>query len=119
MILVLYKQTNIGYGLDNIFVALVFSFVIFWVVTKEKFMLLDNALFLFLGKISYGIYMFHVLGILLALNILIYLEPNFRGDNLYLNFILYMLSILFTILLSFVSFYCIEKPILKYKNKFN
>lgn len=119
LILVLYKQTNFGFGLDNIFVALVFSVTIFWVVSEKRFRVLDNSLFLFLGKISYGIYMFHVIGILLALNILLYLYPNYSGDNLYLNFVLYILSILFTVLLSYGSFQFVEKPILKYKYKFN
>jgi peptidoglycan/LPS O-acetylase OafA/YrhL len=61
---ILYKSTTIGFGLDNILAALVFGGLIFWVVNKQEFIILDHSIFLFLGKISYGIYIYHVIGVL-------------------------------------------------------
>lgn len=52
---ILNRQTTIGFGLDNIVATLVFAGLTFWVVNKQKFIILDHPLFLFLGKISYGI----------------------------------------------------------------
>lgn len=117
MVLILYKQTTIGFGLDNIIAALVFAGLIFLVVNKQEFIILDHSVFLFLGKISYGIYMYHVIGIVVALNVVRFLDPNYDGDGLQSNLLLYSLSLFCTFLISYGSYHFMEKKILKYKEK--
>lgn len=112
---ILYKQTKIGFGLDNIVAAMFFAASIFWVVNKQKFILLDHSIFLFLGKLSYGIYMYHVVGIIIALNIVYYFYPNYDGDGFESNFMLYALTFFCTLLISYCSYHLMEKRILKYK----
>lgn len=114
---ILYKQTTIGFGLDNILAAVVFAGLIFYVVNKQQFIILDHPMFLFLGKISYGIYMYHVIGIVMALNILRFLNPNYDGNGLQSNLLLYSLTLFFTLLISYGSYHFMEKRILKYKDR--
>lgn len=114
---ILYQGTNIGFGLDNMVAALVFASLIIWVVNKQKFYILDTSVFLFLGKISYGIYMFHVIGIVLAINAVKFIYPNYDGSGLLSNLLLYSLTMICTLLISYGSFEYLEKRILKYKEK--
>ncbi|MEN9907212.1 MAG: hypothetical protein RLZZ540_353 [Bacteroidota bacterium] len=116
-VLILYKQTAIGFGLDNILAALVFTGLIFWVVNKREFIILDHSVFLFLGKISYGIYMYHVVGIVVALNVVLFLYPDYDGNGLQSNLMLYSLTLFTTLLISYGSYHFMEKRILKYKEK--
>lgn len=113
---ILYKQPSIGLGLDNIVAAMVFAGLILWVVNKNKFIILAHPFVLFLGKISYGIYMYHVIGIIISLNIIQILFKDYDGRTpLIGNLLLYLMSLIFTISISVISYYFIEKPILKYK----
>lgn len=114
---ILYKQTTIGFGLDNILAALVFAGLIFWVVNVQKFLILDHSIFLFLGKISYGIYMYHVVGIIISLNIVLFLYPDYNGNGILSILMLYSLVLFFTFLISYFSYNFMEKRILKYKEK--
>lgn len=112
---ILYKQTSFGFGLDNIVAAIVFAIMILWVVGKIKFILLDLPISRFLGKISYGIYMYHVIAIFIALNIVKFIYPEYNGNGLQLNLILYSITLIITILISFGSYYYIEKWFLKFR----
>lgn len=65
----------------------------------------------FLGKISYGLYVYH--GLIIGFVLLF-----FKTNNLFLNnFVLYSIVILLTILLSTFSYFILEKPFLKLKSK--
>lgn len=78
---------------------------------------LNNYFFEYGGKISYGIYMYHVLGIVLSflsykkMNI----QPGFIGENL----ILYGSSIVLTLLISSISYQFYEKYFILKKIKFS
>ncbi|MFV8465662.1 acyltransferase family protein [Flavobacterium sp. LB1P62] len=69
--------------------------------------LLQNKFIQFLGKISYGIYVWHMLSIIL-------IDYYFQTD-IYIGFIL---VVLLTIVISWISFNLIELPFLKLKSKF-
>lgn len=115
---ILYKQKSIGFGLDNIIAAIIFGGIIFWVVKKQEFVFLSHPIFLFLGKISYGIYMYHVIGIYVTLNLVISFFPKLNPSQLEFNLLVYCSSILTTVLISYFSYYLIEKKILQFKEYF-
>lgn len=72
---------------------------------------LENSVLNYLGNISYGIYMYHPIGIVLALSIskLIHWQTNW---------FIYPLSFMVTVLLAGLSYRYFEKYFLKYKLKF-
>ena len=73
---------------------------------------LENKVFNYLGNISYGLYMFHPVGIMLAIGLLIPLRLNS-------NWLIYPFSFLFTIALAGLSYKYFETYFLKFKKKFS
>lgn len=68
----------------------------------------------YLGKISYGIYLYHVVAVVFTLNLLKAWEiPSL----LTYNFLLYGMAALFTLVICVVSFEYMEKPLLRYKDR--
>lgn len=108
---------TIGYGLDMIFASLVFAGLMLDIVTSSQSYFLDNPVFKFLGKISYGIYMYHVIGIYTAINLLLFFFPHYTGHELSLNIILYVFAIMGSILISAISYYLFESKFLRIKEK--
>jgi peptidoglycan/LPS O-acetylase OafA/YrhL len=72
---------------------------------------LEAPLLNFLGKISYGIYMYHMI----CIGIAFYIARAITQSALPQDLILYTLSILFTVLLSWASFRYFESFFLKLK----
>jgi peptidoglycan/LPS O-acetylase OafA/YrhL len=90
------------------------SFTLFSVLNIDLLKKLFSInLFVYLGKRSYGLYVYHLFGNAIA-TILIKYIPSLPS-NLLASFI-YSLS--FTILISIISYKIIEKPFLKLKKKF-
>jgi peptidoglycan/LPS O-acetylase OafA/YrhL len=108
---------TIGFGIDMIFASIVFAGLIFDTVTNPKIHYLEIPVFKFFGKISYGIYMFHVIGIYVALNLLKSIFPLYSGNETVLNLLLYLFSILTTIGISTLSYYFYESKFLKLKDR--
>ncbi len=75
---------------------------------------LDNWVFESLGRISYGIYLYHIPIIVLLINLLRQLTPVNSGIEF--NSILYSLSISITILVSYLSYKYLETPFLRLKD---
>ncbi|MCI0556359.1 MAG: acyltransferase [Anaerolineae bacterium] len=78
--------------------------------------LLRNRLLAYLGKISYGLYVYHKLGIFLAYRVTKqYVEPDrlliYPATGLILSFII-------TVLISAISYQVLEKPFLRLKERF-
>lgn len=73
---------------------------------------LENTILNYLGRISYGLYMFHPIGIVLALQISQSLD--FQS-----NWLIYPLSLIFTILLAGLSYRYFESFFLKFKDRFS
>ncbi|HEX8514891.1 MAG TPA: acyltransferase [Bacteroidia bacterium] len=72
---------------------------------------LENRVFNYLGKISYGLYMFHYIMIVVAIKLLGY----FYIKN---DFFIYSVSIGFTIIISALSYEFFESKFLKMKKKY-
>lgn len=94
--------------------ALLFSIIILNLSTNPQPILnMENRWMNYLGKISYGIYMYHVLCIVLAYKITLF----FLGSHN--NIVYYLLSIAFTILLSSISYEYMEARFIHLKSKFS
>ncbi|PJJ10956.1 peptidoglycan/LPS O-acetylase OafA/YrhL [Flavobacterium sp. 1] len=79
--------------------------------SKRKSYILENKVMNFLGRISYGLYVYH--GLIIG-SVLLY----FKVNNLYFNNVILYFSVIFiTILCSALSYFILEKPFLKLKNK--
>lgn len=80
-------------------------------LAKNPFFNIDNFITSFLGKISYGIYMYHFMVTIFLIKIL--------PENLtFYNPILYALTLILTILISWISYETFEKFFLNLKKKF-
>lgn len=106
-----------AYGLEfNFFndalYAVLFSIAVYNIVVNPKINI-DTKVTSFLGKISFGIYMYHWIIILLALKYL----PVIKNDILY-NVYLYLVVIIGTIFISWISFNSVEKYFLNVKKRF-
>lgn len=73
---------------------------------------LENKYFNYLGNISYGLYMYHPIGIIIALSICL----NIHQTS---NWLVYPLCILITIIISGLSYRYFETYFLKFKHKFS
>lgn len=102
--------------IDTSIVSIVaLALIIGQINVKNRILNLENALCNFLGKISYGIYVYHPL--LIFLISLLFKEIFLENDILKL--VLVYLSILSaTILLSYISYNYFEKRFIRYKDKF-
>lgn len=113
-----YSTYQIKMLIDNTATSLIYFFVV-GIAAQNKFsgitkMALENKVSIYIGKISYGMYIIH----------------NFMGDA-FRNFfarklpptnsheVRIMYWFLLTILLASISWYVIEKPLLKLKKRFN
>lgn len=94
------------------FFSILFAIMIVGVVSS-KTINIDTRITRFLGKISYGIYMYHWIIILLALK---YIE--YSGNDLLFNLELYLVVIGFTILISWISYVTFEQFFLNIKKRY-
>jgi len=92
--------------------ALLFGIIICnFAVNPQRVFTMEYPILIFLGKISYGLYMFHVLAIVISINIL-------KKIALLHNVFLYLLVFLITITLSYLSFEFFEKQFNIKKHKY-
>lgn len=98
--------------LKDFTISILFIFILLNLIANKSYQnLLENKVFFFLGKISYGLYMLHHVAIVLVIKVLFKL-------NMYQNVFAYTISILITIIFATLSYYYLEMPFLKMKNKF-
>jgi peptidoglycan/LPS O-acetylase OafA/YrhL len=92
------------------FVFLTFAYILFYLIIKSKAVFLNNKLLLFLGAISYSLYLLHnVIGYVLIYNL------KFYTNN---QFVYFTITTLITISLSYLVHKYFEKPVgLCMKNK--
>ena len=79
---------------------------------------LENRVYKFLGKISFGIYMYHfmlIFGLVKLLNMFFGFNYAGAGENI----VLYIFSILSTILVSYLSYEFLEKNFIKMKIRYS
>lgn len=96
--------------------SILFLILIMNVSTNPKsFLKLEYKVFTFLGKISYGLYMYHMMIIVLFVKIgVMYIET----DEIWFNLYLYLVTLVASILIATASYYWLEKPFLKLKYKY-
>jgi peptidoglycan/LPS O-acetylase OafA/YrhL len=100
------------------FEAGVFTIIILNISTNPAFGInLESPLLNRLGNISYGIYMYHTLCIMLCLQTLTYFNLH-SGNPVLFNGLLYSSAIFLTMLISNLSYLYFEKPFLSLKERF-
>ena len=102
-------------------IHLIYSFlflqIILFVAKKSNESFFENKLFNYLGKISYGLYMYHFM----VIPFCVYLYIKYFHCNSFLieNLLLYSSIILITILISGLSYQFFEQQFIKFKSKFS
>lgn len=81
-------------------------------VNPKPIFSLESKLLSYLGKISYGIYMFHPLAIVCAIKLCLLLQVTY-------SFLLYPLSVIIAIALSAVSYRILEKYFIRKKTRYS
>ena len=105
------KGTDFHYYQYEIYAVLFGIIIINLALNKNSFINLEETWLNYLGKISYGLYMFHPLVIIVSIKILLAVQHT---SNAYL----YPLSILLTIGLAGLSYRFFEKPFISRKTKY-
>jgi peptidoglycan/LPS O-acetylase OafA/YrhL len=104
--------------LNNFFISIIFSLFIHTLSFNNHKVIITNRKINYLGKISYGIYMFHVL----ALNAVVFLFLKFDEMKIFNDILSIILINIFTfvltILMAHLSFKYFESYFLKLKNKY-
>lgn len=98
-----------GYSLFNYLCAILLYNVY---QTKLFVRILDNTILRYIGRISYGIYVYHVAIIYIMGKI----NP-FDPDSPFHDVKLYLLELILIVVISSLSFYLLEKPIINMKDK--
>ena len=105
------KGINIPYVNFEFYAVLFGIFIVNLSSNKKAIVNLENKLFHYLGKISYGLYMYHPIAIIITLKVLYYC-------NISNVFIQIFLSLLVTILFASISYNFFESYFIKKKNIF-
>lgn len=93
--------------------SVLFGIIILNFASNDKIKIsLENKVLNYLGNISYGLYMYHPIGIVLSLTICISIGFS-------TNWLIYLLSFIFTIIIAGFSYKYFESYFLKYKDKFS
>lgn len=113
--IMLFKFSDLG-PVTNLVFAVFYAVLILNLATNpESVIKAGNPVFEFLGKISYGMYIYHSVCIVICISLL-----NKWGNMgvIPYNLALYTAAVALTIIVCTASYYLIEKPILNYKTKF-
>ncbi len=108
---------EVDFYFHGFFEGIVSTFLLLNISTNPKFPVkLEHPWMNHLGNISYGIYLFHNIFIILVMNVLFYygLETNLWAFNI----IIYVAVIALTLFFSHLSFNYFERYFLKLKGKF-
>jgi peptidoglycan/LPS O-acetylase OafA/YrhL len=99
----------------HILISILFLIIIlnFACNNRLKFTL-ENKILNYLGSISYGIYMYH----LMIIPFVIYLFKDFSQNIILFNACVYMISLILSILISGISYRFFERYFLKMKKKY-
>ncbi len=106
-----FLQFKIAHFNDELY-AVLFAMIILSAIAP-KTINIDNKVTSFLGKISYGIYMYHWIVIVLVIKYM-----PLKQNNLSYNFLLFFMAITVTIFVSWLSYVLFEIRFLNWKRKF-
>lgn len=97
---------------QNEFYSVLFGIIIInFAANKNRIFSMENVVTNFLGKISYGLYMYHLIAITIAIKISQYFN--------YSNYIIYPVTIVMAILLASISYYGFELKFINKKKKYS
>ena len=100
---------------DHEFMGFITLCIIIGQIERKNYIIdLDNKVLDFIGKISFGIYVYHPILIFLSY----YVLGEFKESKPLNYFIVYSLIITFTILISHLSYKYLEKPFIEFKAKY-
>lgn len=116
LILFLLKGVTVPYVQNEFYSALFALAIINLACNKRSVVSLKNSVFEYFGKISFGLYMYHPVAIILSLKIAKQTLVNDSG--LLFNIILYISAIIITIVMAGLSYKYIEAYFLKFKDRF-
>jgi len=109
-----YSGVHFSNFTDEIYTVL-FGVILYCFAVYDSTINLEYRWLNFLGKISYGIYVYHWLVILMMFKCLSYFEIE---NNILINLIIYLGTIGVTFLMAYLSYNYFEKFFLKIKVKF-
>lgn len=115
-LLVYYTPAQLQDGIHIVF-SIIFLVIILNVSSGKKLLLnLENVLFSYLGKISYGLYMYHLIVIPLVITLFKFLKmPPVGWLN---NTLLYLVVVIASVIVSGASYALFEYRFIKLKGKF-
>lgn len=99
----------------HIVMSILFLAILLYVVTSSK-LWLQNKLLDFLGKISYGLYMYHFM--LIPLMLFLVMKFVSTDNTIAFNIILYSATIITSIAIASLSYYLFELKFIRLKDKF-
>jgi peptidoglycan/LPS O-acetylase OafA/YrhL len=115
MLLALFFSGVHFYGFLEVY-ALFFGFFILNVSCNPNTIIsLQNPVMDHLGKVSYGLYLYHVVVIVLIVNLLNMYAPEWKGIGYQVT--LYVLTFICSVLVSSLSYSYFEKPLLAFKDR--
>ena len=83
----------------------------------KSFVNMENRFFNYMGKISYGFYMFHILSIFVVFKLM---KPIFEEmPHQIVSLIVITISAVFVTIISSLTYHYLEEPLLKMKSKFS
>lgn len=112
ILIVLFTPFSIPYVINEFFALLIALLIINLATGKKPIINLENKVFDYLGRISYGLYMYHFIGIVLGIKLLDMCGFHSWGMQV-------ILSTLFTILISSLSYHLLEERFIKMKKRFS
>jgi len=120
LVSIFYKPIHLFTLIDNEFHALVYLVIILNVSSNSKTLInLENKIFDFIGKISYGIYVYHV-SVMIFLSLILKHLFNFKATNSIMDYVLvFAVTIITTLGIAYLSFNYFESYFLKLKNKYS
>ena len=116
ILLIAFKKFHLFSIIDHEIVALVTLVIIFNQINNDKKIIsLENKIFDYLGKISFGLYIYNPLVIIILAGLL----KKFSSLNYQLFLVLIYILVFFSVILvSHISYYVFEIKFLKMKHKF-
>jgi len=115
ILMVALNKFHISSLIDNEIVGLITIFIIFSQITRKNYIInLENKLMNFIGKISYGVYVYHPVIIFLAHKTF----GKFQSSSIQNYIIVFILILSLTISIAYISYTFYEKRFIELKSKF-
>lgn len=115
LLVLVFNKLHINAIVDNFVVSMIALILIIGQINvKNRIVNLDIPICNFLGKISFGIYVYHPLIIFI---LALFLKDMILLDT-YKIILIYLLVVSVTLLVAYMSYEYFEKPFVKYKDKF-